>query len=185
MVLGPLPGLLLAVLAPVELYRLLTKPVRPGLASLRLLARSTLALASLALASLQLGLVLTSPTVLVWADLLAPASDAAGLALALVLAWLNHRAGRLSSGIAWSYWTSRALCQVTRTSDSMGCRYPSLRQVVTAWCLFVPGPASPALSPALQLLQLSLGLALSWLHCWADPAGAKPAGNPSPQLTAR
>ena len=112
-VLPSVPLVLLVLLSPLQLYFLSSRP-GTALASpwcSRNILRLVMTLLLIILSFLSLVLTVTSPKTLFLANIISPAVDLSSLLLAGGLSWLNIRRGVLSSGIIFSFWAVRTLCQ--------------------------------------------------------------------------
>ena len=118
-VLPSVPLSLLLLLSPVELYFLYSSRARAVPWCSRNILRLVMTLLLILLSLLSLGLTLTSSRALFLSDLISPAVDLCSLLLAGGLSWLNIRRGVLSSGILFSFWTVRTLCQALTFSSCL------------------------------------------------------------------
>ena len=99
------------LLSPLEIYFLYSRPARPVPWCSRNILRLGMTLSLIILSFLSLVLTLTSSQTLFLSNMISPAADLASLLLAGGLSWLDIRRGVLSSGIQFSFWTLRVLCQ--------------------------------------------------------------------------
>ena len=118
-VLPSLPLVFLLLASPLELYFLYSSPGRAVPWCSRNILRLAMTSFLTLLALLSLVLTTTSSRALSLADLICPAVDLSSLLLAGGLSWLNIRRGVLSSGIMFSFWTLRTLCQALTFSSCL------------------------------------------------------------------
>ena len=112
-VLPSVPLVFLFLLSPLEIYFLSTRPASalPSPWCSRNILRLVMTFLLIILSFLSLVLVVTSSKTLFLSNILCPAVDLSSLLLAGGLSWLNIRRGVLSSGIIFSFWAVRTLCQ--------------------------------------------------------------------------
>ena len=118
-VLPSVPLLFLVLFSPLELYFLYSSRGRAVPWCSRNILRLVMTLLLTALSLLSLVLTLTSSRALFLSDMICPAVDLCSLLLAGGLSWLNIRRGVLSSGILFSFWAVRTLCQALTFSSCL------------------------------------------------------------------
>ena len=111
LVLPSVPLAFLLAVSPLELYFLYSAARSPVPWCYRNLARLLLTSLMSILSLLSLVLTLTSSRTLSMSDIISPAVELTSLLLAGLFSWLNIRRGVLSSGILFTFWTVKTLCQ--------------------------------------------------------------------------
>ena len=111
LVLPSIPLVFLLLTSPLEIYFLYSRPARPVPWCSRNILRLAMTALMAILSLISLVLTVTSSKTLFLSNIISPAVDLSSLLLAGGLSWLNIRRGVLSSGIIFSFWAVRTLCQ--------------------------------------------------------------------------
>ena len=117
LVLPSIPLAFLLLLSPLELYFLYSTSNPPVPWCSRNIARLAINLLMAILSLASLVITFTSSRTLFLADIISPGVDLTSLLLAGILSWLNLRRGVLSSGILFSFWTLKTICQALTFSS--------------------------------------------------------------------